>query len=793
MEIDEDSLMSVSPDSVHGLFCTNPSSDKTSTGIYSHPTNTRRSSLHYKLSLSLLEHNLPVLDLNSRGLQPDDAKLVKMVLSTNKSTLRSIKLGYNSLGDTGLSTLCTALSRTVERLDLGFNGISDSGCHQLCRNIHATSQLRTLYLGGNLIRSDGAYAIADVLRRARNLTQLYLMGNLLGPDGVKAITEAIIADEQQRIDGGGLQELYLGDTGMGGDGLAAVATLLSQSRRIRVLSLASCDISDDELSLLSKSIQSNENLPLETLQLSFNRITCRGMEKLSRALYHTKIKELLLDNNEIADRGAQQIANVLLPQVKSLEVLNVGFNQIKSAGLKLIMTAVADYSRLTTVSVAGNAMDVSAAKAVAYATAFNRTVQSLCLVHCDLEFEAKRHITAGIVSNSRISLRQLAGLRLGPMVVTLGFPSELESWNNAQVLSFCKSMWEHHRSGNAVVNDQEAIQAQSDPLHFLNGTAGIRSTPEEAAIVVEVAKNAYSAMLNDGLQALARTSSRGSVIPSEGATSEIADPAWTMNPRNSVPAGVRSVLSSMPTRKTASFVARPEASSPSRPDPTRKRRLEEWVQENSRQLNELTEQPFNAGELWRLHQHYFSPVVNESGGESIAISPNPSTASVGPTICSVPEVTRTSSSEVPDGILSDTSTLSGSHPFGKSSNPASSQPMMKRKVSYRCLSEAAPVVASPQPVAMLIEGNPSLHSLPRKSKKARRNRTRISFLPRVKAKLDSYLDLSHDKALITMRQLRYVEKAILDGVVHLVDDEETRTHLCGVLAQDAETIVVDLL
>lgn len=141
-----------------------------------------------------------------------------------------------------------------------------------------------------------------------------------------------------------------------------------------------------------------------------------------------------------------------------------------------------------------------------------------------------------------------------------------------------------------------------------------------------------------------------------------------------------------------------------------------------------------------------------------------------------------------------------SHPIIKKSlNEPISPAMLKRKMSYRCLCDVAP--ANPQqndlrqpsmkPVALMIAGGPSLHSLPSKTKRARRNRTRISFLPRVKEKLDSCLDTCHEKALTVMRQLYFVEQAILNGEV--IELTCAHTHLCGVLANDAEMIIVDML
>ena len=145
-----------------------------------------------------------------------------------------------------------------------------------------------------------------------------------------------------------------------------------------------------------------------------------------------------------------------------------------------------------------------------------------------------------------------------------------------------------------------------------------------------------------------------------------------------------------------------------------------------------------------------------------------------------------------------------------SGNLLASLPILKRKVSYRFLGEAAAFssvsgiecrngpapVSNQQSIAMMIEGGPCVHSMPPKTKRARRNRSRISFLPRAKAKLDSYLDVCHEKALIAMRQLYYVEQAILRGEVNPIDPVDATNplmHLCGDLAKDAEMIVVDMI
>ena len=599
--------------------------------------------------------------------------------------------------------------------------------------------------------------------------------------------------------------------------------------RLSVLSLPNCDIDDDSVAQIASSIKANrERLPLASLQLSFNQITCKGMECLANAVWGSAtLVELLLDNNQIADRGVQQFATVL-PYVKALQTLNLGFNQIKSQGIRLLLKAVAETQSLSTVSLSGNNMDTEAAKAVAYALAFNRSLVSLSLVNCSIGHEGQRHIAAGVVSNTQLCLRELTGISLGPIIVTLGFPPALEHWTNDQIFNFIHLMWD--RCGVELAASEE--EKNMDPLHFLDDPMtddvghdcrmSIKSTPLEASVVVEVAKKTFAALVDDGVDVFTRRS-RENDLASPIATDDrivVEMNAVATVAMETMYEGEELVLENtsvsrpepMPTCKTPSFVAPPEAVKPTVPDASRKKRIVEWLCSHIQHLNKLAQVPFSSADLWRLHQHYFTPVVNESGGQ---IGPSTgggqSADHVEITISSVPEVSRSNSNDyyTADPLTGDSSgeTIVAAAPV-PSSDPSMRAsphglvplPMLKRKVSYRFLGDATslqeqqrqrPKIPS---VSQLISYGPTGHTMPPKNKKARRNRSRISFLPRIKAKLDSYLDVCHEKALATMRQLYFIEQEILNGRVNPIDPSKTlRTHLCGDFAADAETIIVDMV
>jgi hypothetical protein len=311
-----------------------------------------------------------------------------------------------------------------------------------------------------------------------------------------------------------------------------------------------------------------------------------------------------------------------------------------------------------------------------------------------------------------------------------------------------------------------------DPLQFLpqagaepSGNSRLTERPLDASIVVEVAKRAFESLQlseQDGISiemgATYYEPSFGSPLTEdaiilegtdEGSQKMSANKASTPF-RLTLGKGVASRLSPtepMLSNQSASFVAPPSApTEPSVPDPARKQRIVDWLCKNIQHLNRLAQLPFNSTELWKLHQHYFAPVVNETGGTP----PSPSTDDMSRMVSSVPEVTRRNAASVEPCTVTASTQSSEDYLFmasGYPSLPASPQgaslPILKRKVSYHFLVDAAIPSSNVRPegryqiasISKLIEGGAAGHSMPPKSKRARRNKTRISFLPRIKVQM----------------------------------------------------------
>eukprot|EP00978_Attheya_sp_CCMP212_P031454 scaffold119019_cov67-Attheya_sp.AAC.1 len=370
----------------------------------------------------------------TRGLTSNDAHSIKLAMIDNPH-LSVLKLAYNGFGDEGATIIASGVRRDYQHhpslatIDLGFNCIGNIGCTAFA--LHAVSgnyTIRTLYLAGNTIGEKGALSLAGSVLSGCGLTSLHFSANKIGENGVGALSRAITdsetrrqsmrsGDYDDRVSTGSptlktIEELYLGGTNMRASGCLSISNMLLTNFSIRVLCMSDCGLEDRDIALFSQSLTRNKLVPLETLQLSFNQLTCIGVESLMNAVWGSKtLREIRLDNNRIQDRGAQ-LAAVVMTSV-DLEVLDLGFNSITTIGTKALMRSLAENSSLKSLTLSGNAIDTTASKAVSYALASNTSLEELYVDNCSVVFSAQRHVGAGIVSNCRTRLRTLTGFQLG--------------------------------------------------------------------------------------------------------------------------------------------------------------------------------------------------------------------------------------------------------------------------------------------------------------------------------------------------------------------------------------------
>ena len=342
-----------------------------------------------------------------------------------------LKLSYNDFGDKGVATIAASLIQNGKHheklsiLDLGFNSITDVGCEALSVSCVAGNfTLQSLYLSGNQIGELGALSIAGAILHGTGLLALHLTLNNIGCTGLKALAGAIAKnedrantavdiEESRKTKPQTLQELHVGSTGLGPEGFIAIPGLLVSNFSLRSINLSDCCIGDQELALLSQVFTQNKRIPLENLDLSFNEITCQGIECLMNSIWGSQtLRSLKLDNNRLRDRGAQLCA-VVLTSIP-LDALDLSFNRmIGTNGIKSLMKNISENRSLQFLGLAGIPLDQNSSKALSYALAYNTSLRTIYLDNCSTGYASQRHIVAGIVSNQKATLRLVTGFDLG--------------------------------------------------------------------------------------------------------------------------------------------------------------------------------------------------------------------------------------------------------------------------------------------------------------------------------------------------------------------------------------------
>ncbi|KAL9190547.1 hypothetical protein ACHAXT_000253 [Thalassiosira profunda] len=787
-------------------------------------------------------------------------------------SLSVLDLGFNNIGDEGCASLAAravARNPTLTTLYLSGNAVREAGALALAEVIAGGCGLTSLHLTANRIGPKGVKGLMrsmtefDVTmqmaqqdrenrmaleeeREKRKQSEMEhekesnnAAGDDVGDDvdleslginddgeGAPATGESAKAndepDELSRLHGFKcMQELYLGGTHMESTGCLSVSNMLLTNLSLRVLCLSDNGLNDQDLSLFSQSLSRNRELPLEVLQLSFNKLTCAGVETLMNAIWGSRtLREIKLDNNQIRDRGAQ-LAAVVLTSV-DLTSLDMGFNRLTIVGIKALMKSLAENRSLHALTLSGNVLDTNASKAVSYALAYNKTIRKLYVDHCSLSYAAQRHIAAGIVSNSNLALRVMSGFPLGgkclPISVTLGLPAAMETWSNEQVLKFIRVMWDRYRHENEAAamatSTHESMRSMSTAASA--GGSSVKSStsgksgkseeqekaepkagPSDPATVVAAAKSAFEAlgdaggalllteepqrsisdsspMVSSDAVMLEKTESGTIRVPSlNDDSSDEESPARIQQPILSLDISINSHVS------TGSLCTTNGKDCPETPcDPMARRRNMEWLRLHFRSLNEMTQLPYAYADLIQLYRYFYSP-VDGTGDEDGSVGTHDSMPP--------PALPPQLAPGFNPGVSQMRPKLAGG---------------LQRKISYRGLNDV-----------MMLQGNDNLPSpnfsaentskrrqtsdqaAQPATKRARNGKPRIDYFPRIKAKLDQFLSSSKQtKALILLRQLKFVETTMFHGGSPYSGASSSNSASSGDhVAADAERVLIDLL
>jgi Ran GTPase-activating protein (RanGAP) involved in mRNA processing and transport len=275
-------------------------------------------------SLNRLKSNDPTLSEVSFSISNDqenkaliraltyNTQLQKLILKySDYSSARRLDELVSAVSITQISSLCISncsiksgvkclikVSSTLTTLDLRNNELGDEGITELSSALSQGScSFKTLVLGNTLITNDGAATLGEALGKGTpSLEELDIRENQIGDDGVKALASILI-----RIKTVDLRENHIGDKGATTIG----KVMYSYEARIQDLHLSDNQIGNSGAESLAKAL--TKNVQLRKLTLYENLLTDAGALSFLDALeYNDTLHHLDLSRNAISDKKLRQ-------------------------------------------------------------------------------------------------------------------------------------------------------------------------------------------------------------------------------------------------------------------------------------------------------------------------------------------------------------------------------------------------------------------------------------------------------------------------------------------------------
>ena len=194
---------------------------------------------------------------SGNNIGKEGAQMISTALSTN-STLTHVDLSNNGITDVGAECVAEALNthRGMITLLLSFNGISAEGMKKLAKSFSHYHALKKVDLDNNRIENDGAEALAEAVRHMSSVTVLNVAFNGIESRGLRKI--ALVTASS-----GSLTSLSLSGNKISSDVAEDIHSLVSNSRILEVLSLDHHSLGEAGQIQIASGIASNNHSRLK--------------------------------------------------------------------------------------------------------------------------------------------------------------------------------------------------------------------------------------------------------------------------------------------------------------------------------------------------------------------------------------------------------------------------------------------------------------------------------------------------------------------------------------------------
>ena len=319
--------------------------------------------------LQALVFNSTVLSLNL--MKWKFTNVLTRTLEVNTS-LSSLDLRFNSIGNEGVNSLAHALrvNTSLSSLGLSGNSIGCEGANSLAQALRVNTSLFSLDLFLNSIGYEGANSLAHALRVNTSLSSLDLHKNTIGNEGANSLAQALRVNTS-------LSSLDLSRNSIGYEGANSLAQALRVNTSLFSLGLHENTIGNEGANSLAQALRVNTSL--SSLDLAWNSIGNEGANSLAQALrVNTSLSSLDLHVNTIGNEGANSLAQTLRVNT-SLSSLDLAWNFIGNEGANSLAQALRVNTSLSSLDLAWNSIGNEGVNSLAQALRVNTSLSSLDL------------------------------------------------------------------------------------------------------------------------------------------------------------------------------------------------------------------------------------------------------------------------------------------------------------------------------------------------------------------------------------------------------------------------------
>jgi Ran GTPase-activating protein (RanGAP) involved in mRNA processing and transport len=292
------------------------------------------------------------------------------------------------------------------RFDMSESGIGSKSAGVIGRILRNNTNFAYLNLGKNSIKDSGAIDLLQSLSRALHIVHLDLSSNDITPEGSKTVLK-LLENSESIISLNISSQEGLHRNRLCKEGGKALSSFLEKNN------VSGTSLGPEGVGLLIKGL--SNNLSLASLNLSYNAIGPKAIEKLAITIVATDIKELFLAGNKIGNEGCNYLSLMISGAYEGFCLatkLDISDNEINSEGLSTLLEAARISTQLKSFILKKNNFSGGLSANFLQFLTDNSSVEALDISYCKIKREGFSCMGEGLSRNKTLKLLNLSGNKL---------------------------------------------------------------------------------------------------------------------------------------------------------------------------------------------------------------------------------------------------------------------------------------------------------------------------------------------------------------------------------------------